>query len=183
MNADTFLITTRRLVLTPISASDASDLLDLFRDPDVRRYLLDDMLVDEGWVEAEIDASEERFGGGSLGLWSVRVGDDPALIGFAGLRPFFDPPQLQLLYGFAPGSWGRGFATEAGEAVCDIAFDVRGFDTIDAAIDVPNVRSGAVLERLGFNVVRTTDEGADGTTFYRLNREDRLESQPASDPS
>ncbi len=153
-----------------MTGADLDELLDLFRHPDVRRYLLDDLVVDEGWVEAEITASERRFGSGSAGLWSVRSAEASHIVGFAGLRPFFDPPRLQLLYGLRPGYWGRGFATEAGEVVCEYAFEALGFSAIEAAIDVPNLRSGAVLERLGFVEVRTTDEGAEGTTFYRLDR-------------
>ena len=34
------------------------------------------------------------------------------LVGFVGFRPFFDPPELQLLYGLLPAYWGRGLATE-----------------------------------------------------------------------
>lgn len=166
-------IQTRRLSLTPFDHEDLDELLGLFRDPDVRRYLLDDLVVDEGWVEAEIEASRSRFAEGSAGLWAVRLAESPAIVGFTGLRPFFDPPRLQLLYGFRPQVWGEGLATEAGEAVCDFAFEELDFEMLEAAIDVPNERSGAVLERLGFREVRTTDEGPEGTTFFTLEGGER----------
>lgn len=158
-------LTTERLVLRPFESTRADEVLRLFRDPSVRRFLLDDQLVDEGWVATEIEESDRRFAETGAGLWSLHHGRDAPMIGFAGFRPFFDPPRLQLLYGLLPTAWGKGFATEAAEAVCAHGFEALGFTTIEAAIDVPNVRSGRVLERVGFTPVRTTSEG-DGTTFY-----------------
>lgn len=104
---------TDRARLAPFAPEDTDELLALFRDPDVRRYLLDDQLVPRAWVEQEIAASAERFASGvAAGLWAVRTPDEPRIVGFVGYREFFDPPQLQLLYGLHPDCWGRGLATE-----------------------------------------------------------------------
>ena len=43
---DDHRITTDRLLLTPFHHVDQGALLDVFQNPDVRRYLLDDALVD-----------------------------------------------------------------------------------------------------------------------------------------
>ena len=158
---------TARLDLAPIGSSDAAALLHVFRDADVRRYLLDGRSVSADWVTAEIRASEQRFGSGGAGLWAVRQLRDPAVVGFVGFREFFEPPELQLLYGLLPDHWGRGLATEAAGAACRFAFETLGWTEIRAAIDVPNTASGAVLDRLGFRRERTTD---DATAFYRLTR-------------
>jgi RimJ/RimL family protein N-acetyltransferase len=158
---------TARLDLAPIGMSDSAALLHVFRDADVRRYLLDGKSVSADWVTAEIRASERRFGRGGAGLWAVRRLGDPSIIGFVGFREFFDPPELQLLYGLLPDHWGRGLATEAAAAACRFAFETLGWTEVRAAIDVPNTASGAVLERLGFRLERTTD---DGTAFYVLAR-------------
>jgi len=139
------VLSTRRLVLTPVSPDDEVELLTLFREPAVRRYLLDDLLVDAAWVAAEVAASGERFDTGSAGLWAIRDGaGGESILGFAGFRPFFDPPELQLLYGLYPDAWGRGYATEAASAVLGHAFTVLGFSLVTAATDVPNARSVGV---------------------------------------
>ncbi len=62
---------TDRLVLEPFAPADAAALLALFRDRHVRRYLLDDTLVDAEWVAAEIDSSRDRFAAGQLGLFTA----------------------------------------------------------------------------------------------------------------
>ena len=136
----------------------------------MRRYLLDDVIVTQDWVVEEIQSSKARFGGGTLGLWAVRTSDGSEIIGFVGFRPFFDPPELQLLYGLFPDCWGQGLATECAGAACDCAFNVLGFEAVRAATDLPNTASLAVLRRLGMSLDRTTDEGDAGTAFYSIDR-------------
>lgn len=158
-----------RTVLRPFAEPDATELLALFRDPDVRRYLLDDTLVTLEWVMDEIQNSAERFSRDGSGLWSVRVKQEERIGGFVGFREFFDPPQLQLLYGLLPDYWGRGLATEVAARLCAEAFENLGFETLKAATDVPNSASSKVLDRLGFKLVQ--GEESPGTLFYTLGRE------------
>ena len=171
---------TARLDLAPIGMSDSAALLHVFRDVDVRRYLLDGKSVSADWVTAEIRDSERRFGNGAGGLWALRRRGDPSIIGFVGFREFFEPPEPQLLYGLLPEYWGQGLATEAATAACEFAFETLGWTEVRAAIDVPNTASGAVLERLGFRLARRSD---DGTAFYVVPRPaGRPGSLPAAVP-
>ena len=158
-----------RTVLRPFTESDSLELLALFRDPDVRRYLLDDSLVTLEWVRDEIQTSAERFTRNGSGLWSVRLKQEDGIAGFVGFREFFDPPQLQLLYGLLRDYWGRGLATEVAARMCTEAFDILGFETVKAATDAPNSASSRVLTRLGFELV--PEERYSGTLFYILDRD------------
>ena len=159
-----------RLTLDPFVEADRHELLELFRDPAVRRYLLDDLRVSTDWISGEIASSHARFADSGAGLWSARLVHHPEIIGFAGFREFFDPPQLQLLYGLLPRYWGRGLATEAARAVCDHAFRDLAFAQVVAAIDIPNEASRRVLERLSMQLNRTALDGEGGSAFYVLDR-------------
>ena len=176
MTRATHSLETERLELKPFAPVDTSELLDVFRDPEVRRYLLDGYEVPREWVEQEISASEERFarassGEKTAGLWAIRRRGAARILGFTGYRYFYEPPQLQLIYGLLPDAWGQGIATEAARAACEYGLGVLQFSSIEAAIDVPNVDSGRVLERLGMQLVRTTDEGDfGGTSYFSLRR-------------
>jgi [ribosomal protein S5]-alanine N-acetyltransferase len=171
MHPITLVLRTQRTLLTPFVRASAESLLEMFRDPQVRGYLLDDVVVSPAWVQDEIEQSQERFARGSGGLWSVQLGARPEVIGFAGFREFQDPPELQLLYGLLPAHWGSGLATEVTACVCDFAFRQLGFDEITAATDLPNRASSRVLQRLGMQLVRTTDAGPAGTALFALDRE------------
>ncbi|MDH3222562.1 MAG: GNAT family N-acetyltransferase [Gemmatimonadota bacterium] len=163
-------IRTPRLRLRPFSAADASGLLVLFQDEQVRRYLLDGAVVDESWVDGEIADSADRFRSGSAGLWTITAESAGILVGFAGFRPFFDPPELQLVYGLHPHHWGRGLATEAARGVIRFAFETCGFPVVRAATDTPNRDSVRVMERLGMTFVKATGEGQWGTVYYQLTK-------------
>jgi len=120
------------------------------------------------WVEEEIAQSDARFAAGECGLWMLRERGARPIIGFAGLRCFWEPPELELVYGLHPSWWRRGLATEAARAVTDYAFDTLGLPELRAATDVPNTDSIAVLRRLGFEEWKRTDDGPAGTLRFRL---------------
>lgn len=158
-------------MLSPFAKQDAGVLHRLFRDPAVRRFLLDDALVSTEWMADEIEASDSRFAASGTGLWSVRLRVAPTLIGFVGFRDFFVPTRLQLLYGLLPDYWGQGLATEVATRVCEHAFTELGHGSVCAAIDTPNQASGRVLERLGMSLEPVPTPPEEDTTFYVLTRE------------
>lgn len=175
------VLRTERTRLSPFAWADGEQLLALFREPEVRGFLLDDVIVSPAWMADEIEQSRERFARGSAGLWSVRLAGAADVVGFAGFREFFHPPELQLLYGFLPAQWGKGLATEVTASVCDYAFGELGFDEITAATDLPNTASARVLRRLGMQLVRTTDDGPAGTALFALPRAVWLRRQAAAE--
>jgi [ribosomal protein S5]-alanine N-acetyltransferase len=162
------VVSTSRLELRPFGPEDAEALHALFTDAGVRRWLLDDELVPREWVDGEIAGSEARFANGGCGLWALREGPGRPIVGFVGFRHFWDPPELELVYALHPTVWGRGLATEAGRAAISYAFGEMGYVEVLAATDIPNAGSIAVLERLGFQEWKRTDDGPAGTVFFRL---------------
>jgi ribosomal-protein-alanine N-acetyltransferase len=49
--------------------------------------------------------------------------EEDTLIGFCGFWFFYDPPELQLLYGIAPDRWGKGLAAEIARAMIRYGFE------------------------------------------------------------
>jgi RimJ/RimL family protein N-acetyltransferase len=93
------------------------------------------------------------------------------LVGTAGLVPSFGPfgmlpsfggdpsasllrPEMGLYWAIDPAHQGRGHATEAGGALIRFAFDVLGLEVIVATTEHENVRSQAVMRKLGMSVER-----------------------------
>jgi RimJ/RimL family protein N-acetyltransferase len=77
-----------------------------------------------------------------------RTDSDPQLIGECGLarRP---SGAVELGYWIARAHWGKGFATEAGRALIDIAKALK-LPRLEASHFLDNPASGRVLEKLGF---------------------------------
>ena len=73
--------------------------------------------------------------------------------GFAGLAvPQFEAhftPTVEIAWRFARWAWGHGYATEAASAALDFAFSTLGRTEVVSFTATTNVRSQAVMRRLG----------------------------------
>jgi RimJ/RimL family protein N-acetyltransferase len=179
MPSRTAPLTTARTTLVPFALADAADLLRVFRDPDVRRWLLDDVFVSESWVLDEIRNSDRRFARSGAGLWSVRL-TDATVAGFVGFRDPDGPAEPSLLYGLLPEHQGKGLAIEITTRVCDHAFRELGRTRVTAVTDLPNTASAKLLRRLGMRHVATSDEGVAGTALFAIGRAEWLAAHAAS---
>lgn len=83
-----------------------------------------------------------------LQIWAHDRGAAPELVGGIGLHPEED--RLELGYWLTPAAWGRGYATEAGHAMLDIARHSLGRERVNAYHHLDNPASGRVLRKLGF---------------------------------
>jgi [ribosomal protein S5]-alanine N-acetyltransferase len=149
------VLRTERLVLRPVTAGDHAVLRAHWAAPDVRRFLFDGATLSAAEITETIQDSARDFGRAGYGLWLVHQTGRTDLVGTAGLRPLEDLG-LEIFYSLAPGSWGRGYATEAARAVLDYALGPLGLPEVLAEVDEGNTASVAVIERLGmipFDVV------------------------------
>lgn len=81
---------------------------------------------------------------------AIEVGGGVA--GGTGLEPLADVNRLTAEIGYFLGRafWGRGIATATVRALAAYAFEVRGFERVEAPIFAWNPASGRVLEKAGF---------------------------------
>jgi RimJ/RimL family protein N-acetyltransferase len=142
------VLMTERLVLRPVTADDHAALLAHWTEPDVRRFLFDDVALSPAEVTETIEESVRDFAAGGYGTWLILEQARPGLVGTAGLRPLEDLG-LEVFYSLAPGSWGRGYATEAARAVVEHALGALGLPGVLAEVDEGNGASVAVVKRLG----------------------------------
>lgn len=168
--ASRFHITTSRLWMRPLQMTDADALHALWTRPEVRLYLWDDVILPPQQTVAILQENERLFTEEALGLWGVFRQDEAHLIGFCGYWYFFEPPELQLLYGLAPEVWGHGFATEAARAMLAYGFDTLDLDAVIGCSDAPHHASQRVMERTGMHIDRrVTRDGLD-SVYYRIDR-------------
>lgn len=142
---------TQRLTLRPGWPEDAAALTRAVAHPEVVR-----MLAQVPWPygieHAEAFLARPRDAT-NVTLLILAHEDDPAprLVGAIGLHPDPEAPDAhELGYWLAPDAWGRGYATEAGRAMVDIARHALGFRRLSSGHFVDNPASGRVLQKLGF---------------------------------
>jgi ribosomal-protein-alanine N-acetyltransferase len=163
-------LTSPRCVLRPLAAPDTEALHALWTSAGVRRFLWDDEIIPIERTRASIELNHRLFAEHGYGLWGARPTAADDLIGFGGLWPFRDPPELELVYGIADAQCGRGYATEIARAVIARCFDVLDMAVVRASTDVGNTPSARVLEKLGFRFTRRATVAGLDTLFYELTR-------------
>ncbi len=171
-------IQTERLRMRPFTPNDLDDLHRLWIDPGVRKYLWDDTVISREQAEEVITNSVESFKAHGFGMWTVYLKDEATLIGFCGFRFFGQPEEIEILYGVAPASWGRGLATEAARAMLRCGFEEHGFDLIYAGADPPNAASFRVMEKIGMKFAKRVHLNGLEAIYYAMSREEfKSESQ------
>ena len=138
---------TRRLTLRPGWPEDAPALARAIGHEAVVR-----MLARVPWPyrlrDAEAFLARERGADEAFFLILSHEEARPRPIGAIGLAP--DGDGHELGYWLTPAAWGRGYATEAGQAVVAIARHALGLKRLHAGHFVDNPASGRVLHKLGF---------------------------------
>ena len=154
-NEDAFpSLSTRRLQLREIVASDAPALLAIHGDAETMKWFGTDPLADLEAAERVIAGFANLRQGQSGVRWGM-VHADPArggaLLGTCGVFRWNRGWRTCLTgYELARHAQGRGYMTEALRAIYAWAFDAMAVDRIEAQVHPLNTPSLKLLKRLGF---------------------------------
>lgn len=155
------ILTTSRCQIRSFSEAYIQSALPLFTDEQVRAFLGGPMPAD--WAEKR------------LGRWATEKSDsryfavtllDGTFIGFIDISPYHEPKYQELSYLFLPEFWGYGYAFEACRAVLRYCEETLDLKTLVAETQSANTRSRALLERLGFTMVRQLERFGEMQCVY-----------------
>jgi len=120
-------------------------------DPAVLEFLPGALTREES--DAMVARIGRHFSEHGFGFWAVETADGQEFVGLVGLAvvgfeaPF--TPAVEVGWRLARSQWGRGYATEAARSALDYGFGPLGLQEIVSFTVPANVRSRAVMERLG----------------------------------
>jgi RimJ/RimL family protein N-acetyltransferase len=150
---------TERLLLRPWQDDDLAPFAELNADPVVMQHFPSTLTREES--DLMVERIGVRFTETRLYLWAVEVPDMEPFIGFVGLSaPGFDAaftPCVEVGWRLGRAAWGRGYATEAAQAVLADGFGRLGLDEIVSFTATTNLRSQRVMQRLGMTRDPTED--------------------------
>jgi len=144
-------LVTSRLRLRQWRESDREPFAALNADPAVMEFF--PSLASRESSDASIDIWQSQFSSQGWSNWAVEVLESGQFIGFVGLSvprrvlPF--SPCVEIGWRLARSAWRHGFATEGGRAALQVAFERIGLSEVVSFTSLMNVRSRAVMERLG----------------------------------
>ncbi|MGB3293817.1 MAG: GNAT family N-acetyltransferase [Phormidesmis sp.] len=174
---------TERLYLRQWTEADKAPFAELTADERVMEFFPRPLSRSES--DAMVDRVQREIVQRGWGWWAVEVKGKHRFIGFVGLNipsadlPF--NPCIETGWRLGYPYWGQGYATEAARAALALGFETLKLDEIVAFATLDNVRSQAVMQKLGMH--------RDPSTFmypgellehclYELSRADWLAQNP-----
>ena len=151
------ILTTPRLILRAAVEEDISILQNLiFGDSDVMRFAF-------SGAPMAADAAEDfirrffTFGENLTGMAVLTEKPTSEVIGFAGLSPCqaLEADDFEIGFVLARPAWGRGIATEIGEAQLAFGFEQLECGRLLGLVDPRNAPSIHALEKLGMRYLET----------------------------
>ena len=144
-------VETERLVLREFLERDRAPFAALNADARVMEHFPSALTREES--DELVDRIGQRWAEDGLGLWAVERREGGAFLGFTGLAPpRFEAvftPCVEVGWRLATEAWGHGYATEAARAALAFGFEVRGLSEILSWTVPANLRSRAVMARIG----------------------------------
>lgn len=161
---------TERLRLSPIGPHCADELYRLHQDPGIARWYGD-------WTRAEAEARAAEIGRSwhrdGVGKWLAYHRKSGELVGRGGLsyQDVSGARRLEIGWAVREAHWGNGYATEIGLAGLTRARELRVTEVV-AFTEVHNVRSRAVMERLGFTYRHDFPHRGEPFALYAISLSD-----------
>lgn len=144
-------IETGRLLLRPFAPQDFAAFWSFMADSEATRYMAftDEQKTYNG-VKATLQTVIASYAGEepvcALAITDRQSGN---YVGSCGLSPLTEPGEVECYYTVLPKQWGKGYATEATEALLQYASTELGVLRVVAFVMEGNPASIRVAEKLG----------------------------------
>lgn len=156
----TVILTTPRLILRTTTDADIPQLQErIFGDRDVMRFAF----AGEPMAKDRSESFMRRFftfGDSLTGIATLTEKPSNEIIGFAGLFSCdaLGAEDFEIGFVLARQAWGRGIATEIGEAQLAFGFDRLGCQRLLGLVDPRNAPSIHALTKLGMRYLKDVSD-------------------------
>ncbi|MCL1855181.1 MAG: GNAT family N-acetyltransferase [Clostridia bacterium] len=141
---------TARLRIRPARMSDAQDLFDYSRDPEVARYVLWDAHKSIHQTRAHIRFLLKQYRSGQPGSFVIELARDSRVIGTIGFMWYHQENRsAEIGYSLGRAYWNQGIMSEALRAVLQFGFETLHLNRIEAQHESDNPASGRVMAHVG----------------------------------
>lgn len=146
------ILATPRLILRQWRDSDLQIMAEINQDPQVMEHFPAPKTLEE--TQNFIVGNRALYDQVGYFLYAVELKDTHGLIGWVGLQPVGDEmpcaPAIEIGWRIGTKYWGKGYASEAAQAVVDHAFNTLGLNELVSFTTTTNKRSEKLMQRLGF---------------------------------
>jgi ribosomal-protein-alanine N-acetyltransferase len=166
-------IETERLLLRELELSDVEGMFELESNPNVHRYVGNKPINHIEESRAYIESVHQQYATYGTGRWAVILKETNEFLGWSGIKFITNEINnhkefYEIGYRFIEKHWGKGYATEAGKAFIDYAFNELKADVLYAYADAGNENSRRILEKLGLKYINSFEYQEEIEVWYEL---------------
>jgi ribosomal-protein-alanine N-acetyltransferase len=166
-------IETERLILREMIASDDEGMFELDSNPEVHRFLGNKPVKHIDESRLYIENLRQQYADNGIGRWAVILKETNEFIGWSGIKLIKETINnhqnfYEIGYRFIQKHWGKGYATEAGLAFVDFAFNEMKVESLYAYADAGNKGSRNILEKLGMHYVNSFEYDGEEEVWYEM---------------
>ncbi|HEY8563353.1 MAG TPA: GNAT family N-acetyltransferase [Pyrinomonadaceae bacterium] len=159
---------TERLVLKAYTEADKDDLIALFTDPDVMKYVGDGVMTaaqaEEWWGKLF-----NKFYPQGIDVWAVFTSENNVYIGHAGIYPRPTKKEdWEFVYFLRRDAWGKGYATEIASALIEYGFYELKLPEVFTSVDNDHRSSIRVMEKAGMKFLRFEHDDEGSYSIYSI---------------
>ena len=141
---------TPRLTLRPVRMSDAEDMYEYSRDPEVARHVLWDAHTSVHPTRNYIRFLIRQYRNAAPGTFAIALRDSGKVIGTIGFMWLqTDNRSAEVGYSLGRKYWNQGYMSEALQAVVEFGFTRLNLNRIEAQHESDNPASGRVMQKCG----------------------------------
>ena len=166
-------IETERLLLRELILSDEIGMFELESNPNVHIYVGKKPIKNIDESRAYIEIIQQQYKDFGIGRWAVILKETNEFLGWSGIKFITNEINnhkdfYEIGYRFIEKHWGKGYATEAGKAFIDYAFNEMKVDALYAYADAGNENSRKILEKMGLQYVNSFEYEGELEVWYEL---------------
>lgn len=166
-------VETARLHLRPWHEDDFPELVRLYSDPEVMRYISRGQPLTQDRVRGILDKQLRHWREHGFGPWIAEDKATGAWLGELGLNELPDWPdadKIEVGWELFPSWWGRGLATEGARAALRFGFRDHHLARIISVTIPDNVPSRRVMDKIGLLCQGTRRWRNAEVVWYALDR-------------
>ena len=149
------ILETNRLILRPLKLSDAQELFELNKNPNVHKYLWQkpEEVIDES-IKV-IEYVQRQYAENNIGRYAAILKQTGDFIGWTGIKFVNDHVENGNTnfydYGYRLNEkfWNKGYATETSKVWLDYGFNKMKIDKMNAYTHSENGASNHILQKVG----------------------------------
>jgi len=164
---------TERLILREMIPSDDLGMFELDSNPEVHRFLGNKPVKHIEESRMYIENLRQQYTVNGIGRWAVILKETNEFIGWSGIKLIKESINnhinfYEIGYRFIQKHWGKGYATEAGLAFVDFAFNEMKVEHLYAYADAKNIASRKILEKIGMQYINSFEDDGEEAVWYEL---------------